>query len=360
MQPTTEGRVIDLTIRIGFLGLFIYGSLTLVAPLVGLVLWALILCVAVFPMHDLLTRWLGGRAKLSATLLTLAGLAITIGPVALMANSVIDFVQFVQNGLSDGSLKLPPPSEGLKEIPAVGEPLFSLWSQAHTNLQSVIAQHSATLLAAGQAIIGKIAGVGLGLLTMALSVIIMGVLLVTGPGLVGGTRKFAERVFEGNGGALVDMAGATVRNVSRGVIGVAAIQALLAGIVMALFGIELAGILSLGVLILGIIQVGPTIILVPVMIWAWTAMGSGQALLFTAIMLPVMLVDNVLKPLWMARGLETPMLVILIGVLGGLMSYGLVGIFVGPVILSVFHKLFTFWIDNDPADRPQQAGTDEG
>ncbi len=92
------------------------------------------------------------------------------------------------------------------------------------------------------------------------------------------------------------------------------------------------------------------IVLLPVIIWAWTAMSTGQALIFTVLMLPVALLDNVLKPIWMARGLQTPMLVILIGVLGGLMAYGLVGIFIGPVILSVFHQLFTYWIDNDPKD----------
>ncbi len=360
MTPTTDSRVIDLTIRIGFLALFIYGSLMLVAPLVGLVLWAVILCVAVYPLHEVLTRWLGGRTKASATVITLLGLALTIGPIALMTGGIIDAIGALRGMLEAGTLHLPAPNEAVLGWPVVGEPIYAAWTNAHTNLQDVITKYGAEILAAGSAILGKVAGLGLGLLVMALSVIIMGVLLVTGPALVQGIRKFAERVFAGSGAALVDMSGATVRNVSRGVIGVAVIQALLAGILMGLFGIAAAGPLALLALILGIVQVGPAIVLIPVMIWAWTAMGTGAAFAFTALMLPIMLMDNVLKPIWMARGLDTPMLVILIGVMGGLMSYGMVGIFVGPVILSVFFKLFITWIDHAPGTpldaAPETAG----
>lgn len=356
MTPSNDSKIIDLTIRIGFLAIFIFGTLMLVAPLVGLVSWAVILCVAVFPFHSMLTGWLGGRKKLSATLITLLGLVITIGPVALMTGSILDVGRALTEDLTSGTLRFPPPNEAVMGWPVIGEQVHAFWTKAHSNLASVVAQYGQEILAAMSAVLGKLAGVGLGLLSLALAVIIMGVLLVAGPNMIDGLHKFAERVFSGNGAALINMAGATVRNVSRGVIGVAVIQALLAGIVMGVFGMKTAGLLALVVLILGIIQVGPAIVLIPVIIWAWTAMDTGQALIFTVLMVPVTLMDNVLKPIWMARGLDTPMLVILIGVLGGLMAFGLVGIFVGPVILSVFHKLFTFWLDNDPDNAAAASG----
>ncbi|NDR56497.1 AI-2E family transporter [Aliiruegeria sabulilitoris] len=348
MHSSTDAKVIDLTIRIGFLGLFIYGSLMLVAPLVGLMLWAVILTVAVYPLHATLSGWLGGRQKISATFLTLIGLAITLGPVALLGLGIMEAGQTINEGLAKGTLHIPPPSETVIDWPVVGPKLHAAWNSAHSDILEMIGRFEPQLLKAGSLLLGQLAGASMGVLTLAMAVLIMGVLLIAGPGLVMGARKFANRVFADSGPLLVDMAGATVRNVSRGVIGVAVIQALMAGIVMAAFGIGAAGPLSLVALLLGVIQIGPGPVLLPVIIWAWTSMDTVTALLFTLLMLPVMVIDNVLKPIFMSRGLNTPMLVILIGVLGGLMAYGLIGIFVGPVILSVFYELFTHWINHEP------------
>ncbi|WP_093157907.1 AI-2E family transporter [Aliiruegeria lutimaris] len=354
MYSSTDAKVIDLTIRIGFLGLFIYGSLMLVAPLVGLMLWAVILTVAIHPLHAVLSRLLGGRQKLSASVLTLIGLAITLGPVALLGMGIMEAGQTINDGIAKGTLHIPPPSDTVIDWPLVGPKLHAAWSSAHSDILEMIGRFEPQLLKAGGLLLGQLAGVGMGLVTLTLAVLIMGVLLIAGPGLVVGARKFANRVFADSGPLLIDMAGATVRNVSRGVIGVAVIQALMGGIVMAAFGIGAAGPLSLVALLLGVIQVGPGPVLLPVIIWAWTAMDSGTALLFTLLMLPVMVIDNLLKPIFMSRGLDTPMLVILIGVLGGLMAYGLIGIFIGPVILSVFYKLFTYWIDQETEPVPEQ------
>lgn len=356
MPQDSDSRVIDLTIRIGFLALFIYGTLMLVAPLFGLMLWAVILGVAVYPLHALLTRWLGGRPKTSATLLTLIGLAITLGPVALLGAEVVDLGVKLYDGLANGTLKLPPPRDELLDWPLLGPQIHAFWTRAHQNIAETLAQVAPVVLPTLQVAAGKLAGLGIDMIALALSVIIMGALLVIGGTFVDYTRRFAERVVKGSGAGMVDMAGATVRNVSRGVIGVAVIQSLLAGILMTTFGVPAAGPLALVALVLCVVQIGPALVLIPVIIWAWTAMGTGQAVLFTALVVPVMLIDNVLKPLWMSRGLDTPMLVILIGVLGGLMAFGMVGLFVGPVILSVFHQLFVHWIDQDPAITPARSG----
>lgn len=185
------------------------------------------------------------------------------------------------------------------------------------------------------------------------AVIIMGLLFRPGPAMAQSARRLANRVFAPRGAGFIDLAGATVRNVSRGVIGVAVIQSLLAGIVMVAFGVPLAGPLTLAALFFAIIQVGAGPVVIPVILWAWFSMSTGMAILFTVVMLPVMVVDNVLRPLLMARGLETPMLVILAGVLGGMLAYGLVGLFLGPVILAVFYELLLAWLAADGAQQPQ-------
>ena len=145
----------------------------------------------------------------------------------------------------------------------------------------------------------------------------------------------------------VDLAGATIRNVSRGIIGIAMLQALLAGVGLLFAGVPAAGLFSLLVLVLGIIQIGPSVVLLPLIVWSWFVMDTTTAVLFTLYMVPVNLLDNVLRPL-LANGLSTPMPVILIGVLGGTLVHGVIGLFVGPIVLSIGWQLLVVWTRDQP------------
>ena len=201
-----------------------------------------------------------------------------------------------------------------------------------------------SLLPVGTVILGKLASLGLDLLVLAVSVVVAGFLYVPGPRLTAGARAFAERIIARRGAAFVDLAGATIRNVSRGVIGVAAIQALLAGIVLTVAGIPAAGLLAFIILVLCIVQVGPALVVLPVLVWAWFTMPTVSALVLTVVLVPITLLDNVLKPMLMSRGLTTPTLIILIGVIGGTITHGLIGLFLGPVVLAVLYDLLVVWV----------------
>lgn len=344
-----ERRLIDLGIRLLFLGIFAFAAFTIILPLSGIVVWAIILAVAIYPLFDWLATKLGGRRGWAATLITLLGLALTIGPLWASVSSFFAHFGELSNQLETGTLNLPPAPEGLNDIPLVGPKVVEIWNLFNSNLAVALDRYGDVVLGFASTVAGAVAGLGFQLLAMALSVIVMGMMLSPGPELGRMVQKFGNRVFAPKGGEFVEMAAATVRNVSRGVLGVAALQAGLMGIVMMLFGIEVAGPLAVVVLILGIIQVGPTIVVIPLVIWAWGSMGTGAALLFTAIMIPLMLMDNFLRPIFIAKGLNTPILVILVGVIGGVLSGGLIGIFVGPVILSVFYELVVAWMDADLA-----------
>ncbi|WP_172326717.1 AI-2E family transporter [Mangrovicoccus sp. HB161399] len=357
MPQSRDALVIDTAIRLLFLGGFVLIALHLVAPLFGLMLWAVILAVAVYPVHAWLSAKLGGRATLSAVLITLLGLAITLGPIAVLASQVIDAATWAMAAVQNGSFGLPSP-ERLARIPLVGAKLAQAWTSFGSNLAQLLAQVGPVLLSTGKMVLAKVAGVGIALAMLSVSVVIMGLLFRPGPALAAHARRFANRIFAPRGAGFVDLAGATVRNVSRGVIGVAVIQSLLAGMIMVAFGVPLAGPLTLVALFLGIIQIGPGPVLIPVIIWAWFGMGTGLAILFTVMMVPVMVVDNVLRPILMARGLETPMLVILVGVLGGMFAYGLIGLFIGPVILAVFYELVIAWVaaaEAEPAPEEEDS-----
>ncbi|MBE1283967.1 MAG: AI-2E family transporter [Rhodobacteraceae bacterium] len=359
MNKSKDAQTIDLAIRLLFLGLFLYSILVMLAPLAGVVIWATILAIAVYPLFDWLQKKLGGRKKLATTLLVLLGLLVTLGPVASAVSGAANFGSEVAEKAASGELEVPPVPEGLEEVPVIGPKAVDVWRMFETNLQGAMDKYGKQILDVASAIFGKVLSVGVGLLAMALAVIIMGILFGPGPNLVKGIQKFANRVFAPRGGEIVLMAGATIRNVSRGVVGVAAMQAGAAWVILALFGFEAAATIAMIALILAIIQIGAAIVLIPTAIYAWSSMDTGAALLFTVLIVPVAISDNFLRPIFIAQGLKTPMLVILLGVLGGMLAYGLVGIFMGPVIMAVFYELFVLWMEDSPAD-DAESGVDTG
>lgn len=354
LPRSAEAKVIDIAVRLGFLGLFVYWSLLLIGPFVIVVLWAVILAVAVYPVHSWIKARLGGRGGLASFIITLIGLAIIVGPASVLVAGLIGSVETLATGLQSGTLTLPPPPDSVRDWPLIGEKLHAGWSLASTNLEAFLRSNSSLLLGAGGSLLGKAAGLGAGVLTFAASVLIAGFLYTPGPRLAEGARVFAKRIVAERGENFVDLAGATIRNVSRGVIGISLLQALLAGAGLMLADIPGAGLITFGVLILGIIQIGPGILLIPVVIWSWTAMDTTTALIFTAYMVPVIIMDNFLKPIIMARGLDTPMLVIFIGVIGGTLAHGLIGLFLGPIVLAVFYELLLAWVKEEtPEDRTE-------
>jgi predicted PurR-regulated permease PerM len=182
------------------------------------------------------------------------------------------------------------------------------------------------------------------------AIIVAGFLFAPAPKLVEAINRFSRRLAPERGEEFVALAGATIRAVSRGVIGISMLQALLAGLGLMVAGVPGVSLITSAVLILGIIQIGPSVVLFPLVIWSWFAMDTVAALLFTIYIVPVNLLDNILKPMVMGRGLQTPMLVILVGVIGGTLAYGITGLFLGPIILAVIWELLATWVsEQEPA-----------
>ncbi len=345
MEKTQDAKIVDLAIRLLFLGLFLYSALVMVAPLASVVIWAAILCVALYPVFDWLQAKIGGRRGLASTILVLVGLFLTLGPVATAVSGAANLGSEFSEQAARGELKVPPVPEGLKDLPVVGERIADVWTMFERNLDGAMAKYGPQILEVTKTLFGKVLSIGIGLLGLALSVIVMGALFSPGPQVVEGLQRFANRVFAPRGGEFVTLAGATIRNVTKGVIGVAAIQAFVIWVLLSVFGISSAATLAFICLILSIIQIGPGLVLLPLIIYAWSSMSGGSALIFTVLALPAMIMDSFLRPIFISKGLETPMLVILIGVLGGMMAYGLIGVFMGPVLFAVFYELFKVWVD---------------
>ena len=334
---------VELTIRLGVLGLLLYFSFTLVSPFISIAIWSAVLTVALYPAYDWIVNLLGGRRRLAAALFTLFSLLVVIGPATWLVLGLIDSLRILSEHLDLSALVLPPPRETVKSWPLIGDQIYQFWDLASNNLKAALAKIAPHLKPIGSSLLQIAADAGTGAIKFFIAIIIAGFLYSPGPSLVDAIRKFSRRLASGRGEEFVQLAGATIRAVSRGVIGISALQALLAGLGLLIAGIPGASLITSAVLILGIIQIGPSIVLIPLIIWSWTVMETTTALLFTAYMIPVNLLDNALRPLVMGRGLQAPVLVILIGVIGGTMSYGLTGLFLGPIILAVIWELLVAW-----------------
>src|SRR4029077_11625605 len=247
-------------------------------------------------------------------------------------------------------LAIPSPPEGVKDWPIVGTQIYSLWDYASTNLRAALRELAPHLKPLAGPVLAFAGSAGFGTLKFVAAVAISGFLFHYGPQLVAAIRRIQARLVTQRSQDFVALAGLTIRTVANGVIGVAVLQSLLAGIGLKLAGVPHAGLLAFAVLILAVLQIGSAIVLVPVMIWIWATKDFALALPLTIYLAIVGLADNILKPILMGRGLSTPMLVIFIGVLGGMIAHGIVGLFVGPIILAVAWELMMAWIREERAE----------
>jgi len=341
---------IDLVIRLALLAAIVYGSVLLLRPIAAMLLWSVILAVAVFPLFTFLQRRLRLRPSVAAALLAVVLLALVVAPAVVLGASAVETLNKYARQLLEGEALLPPPPESVRSLPLVGQRVFDFWLEAANNLRTLLAAHVSEIASFGRWIARVAAGVALELLQFAAAIIVAGVLLAYSERLSEAVRRLANRIAGSRGGHFLEIAGATIRNVSQGVIGIALFQAALLGLGMLVAGIPFAGAITFIALVLAILQIGPNPIMIPVIIWAWTAMPATVATIYTVYTVPLLLIDNVLRPIVMARGLQTPMVIIVLGVICGTLAGGLIGLFVGPIILAVSYDLVMAWLASGAAD----------
>jgi predicted PurR-regulated permease PerM len=341
---------IEIAIRLAVLALLIYLSLLLVQPFITIFIWSAVLTVALYPAFEWTSLRLGGRRRLAAALITIISLLIVIGPATWLALGLVDSIRMMAERFDVSILAIPPPPASVKDWPLIGAPIFQFWDLASTNFQAALAKTIPHLQPLGSSALRFGADTGLGVIKFFASIIIAGFLFSPAPVLADVIKRFSRRLSSARGEEFASQAGATIRAVSRGVIGVSALQALLAGIGLMVAGFPQASLITFAVLVFAIVQIGPSIILIPAIVWGWTWMDTTSALLFTMYMLPVNFLDNLLRPIVMGRGLKTPVLVILVGVIGGTLAFGITGLFLGPIILAVIWELFVAWIGEPPQE----------
>jgi predicted PurR-regulated permease PerM len=342
-RAASRTAIVDLVVQIACLALLLYWSFLLVKPFITIIIWSVILADLLYPGFAWLIRRLHLHRVIAALLVTAFCLAILLGPATWLGLSLVETLRTLAERLGSGDLAVPPPPDAVKHWPVIGEGLYDSWSLASTNLKAAFVQIKPQLRPISTYLLSFAGSAGIGMIKFVIAIVISGFLLLPGPALAESVRSLFRRVAERRGDEFVDLIGATIRNLARGVIGVSLLQALLAGLGFIVAGIPAAGLFSILMLILGIVQIDAAIITVPLIAFSWIKLDATTALIFTVYMVPVTLLNNFLRPFVMARGLKTPMVVILIGVIGGILAHGVIGLFVGPIVLAIAWELLKAW-----------------
>jgi len=339
--------LLDVLIQAGLILALVMLCYQVFAPFLTLMVWALILAVALYPMHQYLAAKIGGKQGLAATIVVLLGVTLIIVPTAVLMSSLGDSVHQLINDVQEDTLEIPAPRESIATWPVVGEKLYAIWSAAYTDLPALIKSLQPKIGDVAKTALGFVAGIGAGLLQFLAAFIIAGILMAFGQAGSRASLAIFER-FAGaaRGAEFTTLATATIRAVAQGVIGVAFIQAILVGLCLLVAGIPFAGVLAMIVLVLGIAQVPALIVTLPAIGYIWWRgdYGTVEAIFYTAIIFVSGMADNVLKPLMLGRGVEAPMPIILLGALGGMAAKGILGMFVGATLLALGYQIFMGWV----------------
>lgn len=315
------------------------------------------IAVACWPVMLRLQRMLGGRRALAVAAMTVMMLMIFVLPLALAAGTIISNADTLWRwGQMAADFQLPPLPAWLATLPVVGPPLSEVWTKLREAEAGSLVQRAAPYaVMAAEVVVTRAGSFGILVVHILLTVLIAAVMFAQGENGGRLALVLARRIGGDRGEEAVRLAASAIRGVALAVVGTALVQTTLAGLGMAIAGVPFAGLLTAGALILCIAQLGPGLILIPAVIWLfWSGQtGAGTFLLLWSLV--AITIDNVVRPMFVRFGADLPLLLIIAGVTGGLLSMGIVGLFVGPVVLAVTWRLFEAW-SSDGEHSPEPAG----
>jgi predicted PurR-regulated permease PerM len=348
-------RGIEVAIRIAVVAGLALWCFEIVEPFVQPVLWAIVIAVAIHPLHRRLARSLGGRPRTAGVIVAVLALIVLLTPTVLLTGSLMETAVELSGELREGEIAVPPPPAAVADWPVVGERLHASWKRASENLESVLQQYAPQLRAVGQWIITTAAATGMGILKFVLSLVLTGVLL----GHAEGGRRTADaistRLIGARGPDLTTLAISTIQSVTRGILVVALLQSILVGLGCLVVGLPAAGLWAVLVLLFAIVQLPVLVVTLPLVLYVFSTASTLVAVAFAVWNVAVGLSDNVLKPMLLGRGVEVPMIVIFLGSIGGFVLNGIIGLFIGAVVLALGYNLFVAWLGLDQASAAEGA-----
>ena len=341
-------RAVEVSTHLGLIFLLFAACFLILRPFISLIVWGIIIAISIYPAYRKLRRTLRNRGGLSSVLISLLLLTFLVCPVILLAGTLVGELQSLAAGLRDGSPIIPPPPANIETWPVVGVPLKSAWSLAYTNTTAALKTFAPQIRTLVPSLLAASAGVGFAVLQFALSIVVAGILLAKSEAASGAAHSFANRIFGERAQEFERLASSTIRSVTTGILGVALIQAVLAAAGFLVAGLPGAGLWGIIFLAAAVLQVA-VVVLIPAVIYMFAIASVTKATIFAVWCLFVAVIDNVLKPLLLGRGVDVPIAVVFLGAIGGFVAMGIIGLFVGAIALSVGYKLFAAWLDRSSA-----------
>jgi len=341
-----QRKAIEVAIRLFLVAALALWCFLIFRPFLMPLVWGIVIAVALSPVFSWLETLLGGRRKLAGTLFILLGIGALVVPTVLVSESFLEGVEWMQVQSAKDAIHVPPPPPKVAEWPLIGDRVHEVWTQASENLEVTLQQFGPQVRGLGSWLLSTLTGFGVAVLLTIVAIVIAGVMLIHSEGGHRTARAIGARLWGAQGAAAIDLATQTIRSVAYGVVGVAAVQAALAGVGLFLAGVPAAGLWTGLVLILAVAQLPPLIILGPAIVYvAATSDSTLTQVLFTIWSLIVSFSDAFLKPMFLGRGIEIPMPVILIGAIGGMVRAGVIGLFVGAVVMAIGYTMFKAWMN---------------
>jgi predicted PurR-regulated permease PerM len=340
-------KIVDTIIRLGVLAMLLMWCFDILKPFVLILIWAVVIAIAIYPVHKFFVKIFRGRKIQAVIVLTLILLSIIVVPSGMIMYSLYEGINHFRELFNSGEPLIPPPSGNTANWPSIAKPIVEFWQLASDNLQETILKYSDQIKEYGTILLLALAGAGKGILSFIVSIIIAGVLLVYADSSAAVTHKIFGKLVGKNSENFAAITVLTIRNVVKGILGVAVIQATMAGIGFFIAGVPFAGLWTILCLILAIVQVGVGPIAIPVAIYMFSVSDTTTAVILAIWLGITLLIDNVLKPILLGRNAPAPMLVIFIGSIGGFIYNGFIGLFLGAIILTIGYKLFMMWLDTE-------------
>jgi predicted PurR-regulated permease PerM len=345
-MKNTQHDLTKSTLGVLFIGALIISSLLILKPFLAATIWATMVVVATWPIHLRLQAMLWNSRALAVMAMTLALLLLFVIPMVLAIGTIVqNSDQIVEWTKLIVNFQIPPPPDWVARLPLVGKKAVEAWQQVvNSGVNDLLAKLSPHAIAMTKWAIAQFGSIGLLFVQFLLTVIIAAVMYAGGETAATAVKRFGQRLGGPRGESTVLLAGQAIRGVALGVGVTAVVQSALGGVGLAIVGVPFAGLLTAVMFMLCIAQLGPVLVLIPAVIWVyWSGdAGWGTFLLIWSVIVGAM--DNFLRPMLIKLGADLPLLLILAGVIGGLFAFGLIGIFVGPVVLAVAYTLLGAWI----------------
>ena len=337
------------TLAVLCLGGLIASTAWILGPFLPSTIWAITRVIATWPVLKRVQAALGGRRSPAVLVMTLLLVAIVVLPFGSAVVTIVkNSGRIEQIATAVTSFQIPPTPSWVSDLPVIGDPVAEAWDHvASAGVNSLLVEAGPYVGTVTKYFVSAVGSLGTFFVQLLLTIVVASILYANGDSAAAMVRRFGYRLAGERGEDVVRLAGQAIRGVALGVVVTAVLQSLLSGVALAVAGVPFAGILTAVTFMLCIIQIGPALVLLPAIGWLYYTDATGRMAFLLIGTILILSLDNVLRPLLIRRGADLPLLLILVGVIGGLMAFGLIGVFVGPAMLAVTYTLLQAWLGED-------------